>query len=126
MKSQSSPRPSGFFSVPARHAGRVVARLHASGSVWAWRAVRKGDRPSPACLFVPARDPLMASLVEACAKAQGWQALTKPGDACAVFREGPLAASAPPLAVKIHLPGGLSSSIARSRLRATWRNLVRP
>ncbi|MFB1503344.1 hypothetical protein [Thiocapsa sp. C2-2m] len=118
--------PRGFFSVPARHAGRVIARVSANGSVWAWRAVRKGDRPSPACLFVPCRNHAHAVAVAACAKVQGWQVQTKPGTACAVYRNGPLSASAPPLAVKVRLPLGASASAARCLLRAAWLNLVQP
>ncbi|RKT37905.1 hypothetical protein BDD21_5416 [Thiocapsa rosea] len=120
------PAPRGFFSVPARHAGRVVARVSSSGLVWAWRAMRKGDLPSPRCLFVPVRNPAHAAAVSACVKAQGWQAQTKPGTACAVYRAGPLSAFAPPLAVKVRLPAGISSSVARAQLRAAWLNLVRP
>lgn len=116
----------GFFSVPARHAGRVVARVSASGLVWAWRAVRKGQRPSPHCLFVPSRNASHAAAVVACVKAQGWQAQTKPGTACAVYRTGPLSSAPPPLAVKVRLPAGVSSSVARAQLRAAWLNLVRP
>ena len=118
--------PRGFFSVPARHAGRVVARVSSSGLVWAWRAVRKGDRPSPRCLFVPSRNASHAAAVAACVKAQGWQAQTKPGSACAVYRTGPLSFAPPPFAVKVRLPAGVSSSVARAQLRAAWLNLVRP
>lgn len=122
----TNPTPRGFFAVQARHAGRVIARVSANGSVWAWRAVRKGDRPSPACLFVPARNPAHAAAVAACAKAQGWQTQTKPGKACAVYRTGPLSSAPPPLAVKVRLPAGISSVVARAQLRAAWLNLVRP
>ncbi|NCC94241.1 MAG: hypothetical protein EOM10_13320 [Opitutae bacterium] len=122
----ASPTPRGFFSVQARHAGRVIARASANGLVWAWRAVRKGDRPSPACLFVPCNNPSHAAAVAACAKIQGWQAQTKPGTACAVYRTGPLSAAPPPLAVKVRLPAGISSAAARAQLRAAWLNLVRP
>lgn len=118
--------PRGFFSVPARHAGRVVARVSSSGLVWAWRAVRKGDRPSPACLFVPCTNPAHAAAVASCAKVHGFRVETKPGNACAVYRTGPLAEAPPLLAVKIRLPSGVSCAVASSRLRASWLNLVRP
>jgi hypothetical protein len=118
--------PRGFFSVPARHAGRVVARVSSSGLVWAWRAVRKGDRPSPACLFVPCTNPAHAAAVASCAKVHGFGVETKPGNACAVYRKGPLSSAPPPLAVKVRLPLGASASAARAQLRAAWLNLVRP
>jgi hypothetical protein len=122
----TNPIPRGFFSVQARHAGRVIARVGASGSVWAWRAVRKGDRPSPACLFVPCRNRAHAVAVAACAKVRGFRVETKPGNACAVYRTGPLSSAPPPLAVKVRLPLGASASVARAQLRAAWVNLVRP
>jgi len=123
---QLATAPRGFFSVPARHAGHVVARASSNGLVWAWRAMRKGDRPSPACLFVPSLNSAHAAAVAACAKAAGLPSQTKPASACAVYRTGPLAASPPLLAVKIRLPSGVSCAVARSRLRASWLNLVRP
>lgn len=122
----TNPIPRGFFAVQARHAGRVIARVSANGSVWAWRAMRKGDRPSPACLFVPCSNPAHAAAVAACAKTHGFRVETKPGSACAVYRTGPLSSAPPPLAVKVRLPAGISSSVARAQLRAAWLNLVRP
>jgi hypothetical protein len=58
-------------SVPASFSGRVVLRAHRSGSVWAWRAVRRGDRPSPACLFLPAPSRGVALRWAACARFPG-------------------------------------------------------
>jgi hypothetical protein len=116
----------GFFSVPARHAGHVVARVSASGSVWAWRAARKGERPSAACLFIPCRNPAHALAVAAVARSLRFRTDTRPGGACAVFRYGPLASSAPPLAVKVWLPPGVPVRSVRAELRAAWLNLVRP
>jgi hypothetical protein len=118
--------PRGFFAVQARHAGRVIARVNANGSVWAWRAVRNGDRPSPACLFVPCANSAHAAAVVACAKVHGFRVETKPGSACAVYRTGPLSSAPPPLAVKVRLPLGASALAARGQLRAAWLNLVRP
>jgi hypothetical protein len=123
---QVATAPRGFFSVPARHAGHIVARASSNGLVWAWRAMRKGDRPSPACLFVPSLNPAHAAAVAACAKAAGLPSQTKPASACAVYRTGPLSSAAPPLAVKVRLPYGVSSSVARAQLRAAWLNLVCP
>jgi hypothetical protein len=116
----------GFFSVPARHSGRVVVRASSNGLLWAWRAVRKGDRPSPACLFIPCRNPAHALAVAAVARSLRLRTDTRPGTACAVFRSGPLAPSAPPLAVKIWLPSGIPARSIRADLRAAWLNLVRP
>ncbi len=115
-----------FFSVAARFSGRVVARASANGLVWAWRAARKGERPSPKCLFVPTRNAAHAAAVSACAAAKGYRVDVRPGHACAIYRSGPLAAAVPPLAVKIWLPPGLSASAARDQLRAAWLNLMRP
>jgi hypothetical protein len=75
---------------------------------------------------VPCTNPAYAAAVAACAKAQGWQVQTKPGTSCAVYRNGPLSAFAPYLAVKVRLPLGASASAARAQLRAAWLNLVRP
>lgn len=116
----------GFFSVPARHAGRVVARANRSGSVWAWRVPRQGDRPSPVCLFVPVRNRAHAIAVAACAKVVGYRVDIRPGHACAIYRSGPLASTAPALAVKVCLPSGVKASAARARLRAAYLNLVQP
>jgi hypothetical protein len=121
MASLASPR---FFSVPARFSGRVVCRVHSRGSVWAWRAPRSGDRPSPACLFLPACHQGRAQAFAVCAGHLGWPAEVKPGSACAVWRSGPLASSAPAWACKVRLPSGLSASVARAQLRAAWLRLT--
>jgi hypothetical protein len=121
MLSAASPR---FFSVPARHSGRVVARVSARGAVWAWRAPSKGQRPSPACLFLPARHHGTARAFAICAGHLGWRAEVKPGSSCAVWRSGPLASSAPAWACKVRLPSGLSAGAARAQLRAAWLRLA--
>jgi hypothetical protein len=115
---------SGFFSVPARFSGRVVCRVSARGSVWAWRAPSAGQRPSPVCLFLPARFVGSARAFARCAALLGWRAQVRPGSACAVWAAGPLASSAPPWAVKVWLPAGLSAGAARAQLRATWLRVV--
>ena len=115
---------SSFFSVPARSSGRVVARVSARGAVWAWRAPRKGERPSPACLFLPARIKGAALSFAACARFVGWSAAVKPGVACAVWQSGPLAAAAPAWVCKVRLPAGVSASQARAQLRAAWDQLA--
>ena len=91
----ASSSASRFVSVPASFSGRVVLRAHRSGSVWAWRAVRRGDRPSPACLFLPAPSRGVALRWAACAAFLGWSASVRVGAGCAVWRSGPLAAAAP-------------------------------
>lgn len=116
--------PSRFFSVPARFDGRVVCRMCLKGSVWAWRAPRADQRPSPACLFIPAGSEGFARLYRLCATSIGWRAEIRPGKACAVYQSGPLAARVPPYAVKVWLPVGLSSSAARDQLRAAFFRLT--
>jgi hypothetical protein len=119
----TSAYPSRFFSVAARFSGRVVVRVSARGAVWAWRAPRSGDRPAPACLFLPARSQARAGAYAAVARVCGWVAEVRPGSACAVWRSGPLAGSAPAWACKVRLPAGLSASAARTQLRAAWLRL---
>ena len=114
------PATARFFSVPARFNGRVLCRLNARGSVWAWRAPSAGHRPSPACLFLPARSHAQAHQWARAAAACGWPAVVRPGSAFAVWQHGPLANSPPNLAVKIRLPLGLSASTARTQLRNAW------
>lgn len=113
-----------FFSVPARFSGRVVCRVCARGAVWAWRAPSAGHRPSPACLFLPARQPSQARAFALCARSLGWSVQVKPGRACAVWRSGPLASAVPPWAVKVRLPAGLPAGAARAQLRAAWARLT--
>ena len=119
----ASPAPR-FFSVPARFSGRVVARVHSRGSVWAWRAPRKGERPSPACLFFRASSKGLALQLAACARFVGWVSEVRPGAACAVWAAGPLAGAAPAWACKIRLPAGVSAAAARAELRAAWSRLA--
>jgi hypothetical protein len=114
----------GFFSVQARFSGRVVCRVSSRGSVWAWRAPSKGQRPSPACLFLPARFEGTARAFAVCAGHLGWSAEVKPGSACAVWRSGPLASSTPAWACKVWLPSGLPCAVARAQLRAAWLRLT--
>lgn len=111
---------SRFFSVPARHNGRVVCRLSGFGAVWAWRAPRSGQRPSPACLFFSAATLHGASGIQAAARVLGWCAWLKPGNACAVWSAGPLAAQCPPWACKVELPAGLSAAEAHAQLNAAY------
>ena len=115
---------SGFFSVAARFSGRVVCRVGARGVVWAWRAPRAGERPSPACLFIGARTRSRASAYCAVARSLGWVAELRAGTGCAVWSSGPLAAGAPPFACKVRLPSGVSACAARSALRAAWGRLT--
>lgn len=110
--------PAGFFSVPARFNGRILCRANARGSVWAWRAPSAGQLPSPACLFVPARQRAQALRFAQSAAALGWQASIREGSCFAVWQSGPLASVAPPLGVKVRLPPGVSASSARAQLRA--------
>lgn len=111
-----SASASRFLSVPASFSGRVVLRAHRSGSVWAWRAVRRGDRPSPACLFVPAPSRGLALRWATCAAFLGWSASVRVGAGCAVWRSGPLAAAAPAWACKVVLPAGTSAAAGRAAL----------
>jgi len=112
--SQSSR--SGFLSTSARFAGRVVFRRSRSGVVWARRAVRAGDLPAPACLFVPCKSVGLALQVRAAARFLGWVAEVKPGNCCAVWASGPLSANCPPIACKVRLPAGVTASQARAEL----------
>ena len=112
----ASSSTSRFLSVPASFSGRVVLRAHRSGSVWAWRAVRRGDRPSPACLFLPAPSRGVALRLAACARYLGWAAYVRVGVGCAVWRAGPLSASAPAWACKVVLPSGVSAAAGRAAL----------
>lgn len=115
--SASTSAASSFASVPASFRGRVVFRVHrASGSVWAWRAVRRGDRPSPACLFLPAASQGAALRHRACASFLRYRSAIKPGRLCAIWRSGPLAASAPAWACKVWLPDGVSAADGRAAL----------
>ncbi len=111
---------SAFFSVPARFSGRVVCRLSLSGSVWAWRAPSAGQRPSPACLFVPFSSQAPAVQLARAAASLGWSAAVRPGAGCACWASGPLVAVAPPFAVKVRLPSGVSAAQARASLRSAW------
>lgn len=88
----SSPAPARFFAVPARYNGRVICRVSARGSVWAWRASAVGQRPSPACLFLPASSPARAKAFAVCAGSLGWQAVVRPALAA---RAGPRVRSPP-------------------------------
>lgn len=112
--SQSSR--SGFQSAAARFAGRVVFRRSRSGVVWARRAVRAGDLPAPACLFVPCASVALGLRVQAAARFLGWVAEVKPGNCCAVWASGPLAESCPEFAAKVRLPAGVTASQARAEL----------
>lgn len=120
--SSSSSYANCFFSVPARFSGRVVARIHgATRSVWAWRAPRSGELPSPACLFVGFHSTNGAARLATAAARLGWRAWVKAGASCAVFATGPLAATAPPWACKVQLPPHLSATAARLALGAAAR-----
>jgi len=108
---------SRFLSAPASYAGRVIFRQHrASGTVWAWRAHRRGDRPAPDCLFFPAISRGAAFRWAACAHFLGWSAAVRVGAGCAVWRTGPLAAAAPAWACKVVLPAGVSAAAGRAAL----------
>ena len=120
----ASSSASRFLSVPASFSGRVVLRAHRSGSVWAWRAVRRGDRPSPACLFLPAPSRSVALRWAACARFLGWSASVRVGVGCAVWRSGPLAAAAPAWACKVLLPADTSAAAGRAALARADRALA--
>lgn len=115
---------SGYFSVPARFHGRVIARVnHQLGTVWATRTPAKGERPAAPCLFIPCTHRHNAARLAQAAGLLGWRAWVKPGTACAVFQAGPLADQAPPLVAKVELPFGVKASDARSLLGRAFRNL---
>jgi hypothetical protein len=114
--------PTGFFSVPARFNGRVVCRVSASGSVYAWRAPSANQRPSPRAVFLPASSEQAARRFALAAKAAGLSATYKPGTACACFRCGPLAAAAPAWATKVIIPAGYSAHDAKRMIRQAWNN----
>ena len=123
--SVSSSFASRFFSVPARFNGRVVARLHtATRSVWAWRAPRAGQAPSPACVFWPVGDMASAAGLAMAAGSIGCRAWVKPAGSCAVFASGPLVGFASGPVVKIELAPRLSAGAARRALLARWLGLV--
>jgi len=110
----------GFFSVSARFSGSVVCRVSRSGWVWAWRAPRAGQRPSPACLFVPFGSRPAAVRLARAAAVLGWSAWVRPGAGCACWASGPLAGAAPAFAVKVRLPLGVRAAAGRAALRAAW------
>lgn len=108
----------GFFSVPARRSGRVVCRVSSYASVWAWRAPRKGDRPSPACLFFPSCTLHTASGMQEAARFLGWPATLKKGRDCACFADGPMSTLADAWVCKVQLPAGIRTADAHEQLRA--------
>lgn len=112
---------SSFFSVPARFSGRVVCRVNARGQVWAWRAPRAGQRPGPACLFWPAGSAAQAKLWASAAARAGLVATVRPGSACACWSSGPLAAAAPPFAVKVELNPGQTAAAAKVAVKTAIR-----
>ena len=115
---------SGYFSVPARFHGRVIARVNRQlGTVWATRTPAKGGRPAAPCLFIPCTQRQSAARLAQAAGLLGWRAWVKAGTACAVYQAGPLAALAPPRVAKVELPLGLTASAARSLLGRAYRNL---
>jgi hypothetical protein len=121
----ASPSASRFLSVPASFSGRVVLRAHRSGSVWAWRAVRRGDRPSPACLFLPAPSRGLAL------RLGRLRALTSVGPllcgSVSVARSGGLARWPPPRRpglVRSCLPADTSAAAGRAALARADRALA--
>ena len=115
---------SGFFSVPARFGGHVIARVHApTHSVWAWRAPRAGERVSPACLFWPVSHAHAASALARAAVSLGMSAVVKPASSCAVFATGPMAGWHSGPVVKVRLPGKTKAASARRALLRAWLGL---
>ena len=114
------PSASRFFAVAARFNGSVVCRASSAGVVWARRAPRSGQRPSPACLFIPFGSQVAALRLAKAASALGWSVWVRPGSGCACWASGPLAGSAPAFAVKVRLPPGVSAASGRAALRAAW------
>jgi hypothetical protein len=107
---------SRFFSVPARIKGRVVCRLARSGIVWAWRAPRAGQQPSPAALFIPCPSFTSAAAVAKAAGYLGWSPVIKAGTSCACYQAGPLAADPPPYVVKVILPANIRAAQGAQRV----------
>ncbi len=115
---------SGYFSVPARFRGRVIARVNRQlGTIWATRTPAKGELPAAPCLFIPCTHRHGAARLAQAAGLLGWRAWVKPSAACAVYQSGPLAEQAPPFVTKVELPFGVKASAARSLLGRAYRNL---
>lgn len=112
----SQVQQSGFQGTAARFAGRVFFRRARCGVVWARRAVRAGDLPAPACLFVPCASVGVGLQVKAAARFLGWACTVKVGSDCAVWASGPLATDCPEFAAKVRLPAGVTASQARAEL----------
>ena len=115
---------SGYFSVPARFNGRVIARVNRQlGTVWATRTPAKGERPAAPCLFIPCIHRHSAARLAQAAGLLGWRAWVKAGAACAIYQAGPLADLAPPHVAKVEIPLGVKASAARSLLGQAYRHL---
>jgi len=113
-----------FASTAARFNGRVIFRTNRSGSIWAKRMAAKGQRPSPAALFIPAQHAGTARAFALAAQHAGLQAIVRQGQACAIWASGPLASSAPAWAVKVRLPVGMSAGQARAAISKAWGQLT--
>ncbi len=99
---------SGFVSGGRSWGGAVVCRVSRSGEVWAFRAVRAGGSPAPACLFVPFASRVLASLWARQVAALGGRVWVRRARRCASAWE-----------VKLALAPGLSPARA-------WRGVLPP
>ncbi len=110
-------RPRGFFSVPARFGGHVVARPLRAGAFWCHRAPSAGQKPVKSAIFIPCPSLAHAQTLAGQFHLAGFGVHVKPGVQCAIWSKGsPLAGSAPAFACKVELAQGETVAMARSSL----------
>ena len=108
---------SGFFSVPSRFSGRIVARPLARGAYWCHRAPRLGERPVRSAIFIPCQSRAQAGALADQFALAGFNYTVKPGNQCAIWsKKSPLSGSAPAWACKVELAAGETVALARSAL----------
>ena len=111
---------SGFISVSGSSRGAgLVARPLSCGWVWARRSLPGGAgwSPAPSCLFVPFSSFVLASAFARSVSVLGWRCWLRPGAAGSPVWSA-CGLQTPYFVVKIALPMGLSSGVARSLLPA--------
>ena len=110
---------SGFVSVESGRGAGVMARASSGGWVWACRALpaSAGWHRAPACLFVPFACHGVAGAFAQAAARSGWRVWVRSGrSGSAVWSACGLAV--PAFTVKVALPVGVTSGVARSQLSA--------
>jgi len=114
----SSKAKRGFASCPARFSGKIVFRIQSTTrSVWAWRATRKGDAPSPSCLFFPSTSNKdLVTLMDACQSLHLPTTLKYAGE-CALWASGTLGSNANRPVVKVRLATGQRAKLVALSVR---------